>query len=373
MDHIKVLKRAWEITWRYRTLWVFGILIAFLTVGGGGGGSGPTTSGRGGNGEGMPGGGFQMPEIPDYVVQWLIVLGVGLACLVVIFVILGTIARYVSETALIKLVDEHEETGARHSVWEGFRIGWSRIAFRLFLIGSVIVFPLVVFFTLLVGFSVGVVLFSVVVLVERVVVLGVIGIVAGAGVFFISVLLIIVASAVTSTLIRFFWRACALEDLGVVEAIREGFQVVVRRLGDVIIMALIIFGLKIAWSVGVFAASIILIPVILLVVALALLLGGIPALIVGLVSSLFFPNAILPVIFAILVGLPIFALVVGAPWLYLGGLKETYISTAWTLTYRELRALEELELAEQPLLEDQAPDADREPGDDASSEEVDGM
>ena len=283
-----------------------------------------------------------MPEIPNYVVQWLIVLGVGLVCLAIIFVILGTIARYVSETALIKLVDEYEETGVRHGVREGFRIGWSRTAFRLFLIGLLIVFPLVVFFILLAGSSVGVVLLSAVVLVGRAVVFGVIGIVAGIGMLFTTIMLIIVASAVTSTLMHFFWRACALDDLGVVEAISEGFQLVMRHLGDVVIMALIIFGLKIAWSVGVIAASIILLPVILLVIVLAVILGGIPALIVGLVSSLFFPSAILPVIFAILVGLPIFILTVGAPWLFLNGLKETYISTTWTLTYRELRVLDEV-------------------------------
>ena len=34
MDHVKVLKRAWEILWRYRVLWVFGIILA-LTAGGG--------------------------------------------------------------------------------------------------------------------------------------------------------------------------------------------------------------------------------------------------------------------------------------------------------------------------------------------------
>ena len=33
MDHIKVLKRAWEIIWRYRALWIFGIILA-LTTGG---------------------------------------------------------------------------------------------------------------------------------------------------------------------------------------------------------------------------------------------------------------------------------------------------------------------------------------------------
>jgi len=34
----------------------------------------------------------------------------------------------------------------------------------------------------------------------------------------------------------------------------------------------------------------------------------------------------------------IFIVVVSLPMLFLGGLRETYLSTAWTLTYRELVA-----------------------------------
>jgi hypothetical protein len=44
-----------------------------------------------------------------------------------------------------------------------------------------------------------------------------------------------------------------------------------------------------------------------------------------------------------LIGIPIFALVVSVPWLFLGGLVEVFKSSVWTLTYRELRALEGLE------------------------------
>jgi len=28
MNHGKVLKRAWEILWRYRVLWIFGVIVA---------------------------------------------------------------------------------------------------------------------------------------------------------------------------------------------------------------------------------------------------------------------------------------------------------------------------------------------------------
>mgnify|MGYP000659292038 CR=1 FL=1 len=40
MDYVKILKRAWETTWRYRALWVFGIILAITTASGGSSGGG---------------------------------------------------------------------------------------------------------------------------------------------------------------------------------------------------------------------------------------------------------------------------------------------------------------------------------------------
>ncbi len=50
----------------------------------------------------------------------------------------------------------------------------------------------------------------------------------------------------------------------------------------------------------------------------------------------------------ILFGLPIFILVMIAPMLFLGGLVEVAKSSLWTLTYRELRALERVEKTQVP-------------------------
>ena len=33
MDPIKILKRAWQILWSYRTLWVFGLILALAGAG----------------------------------------------------------------------------------------------------------------------------------------------------------------------------------------------------------------------------------------------------------------------------------------------------------------------------------------------------
>ncbi|MEE8390903.1 MAG: hypothetical protein V3S14_08945, partial [Anaerolineae bacterium] len=160
MDHIKVLKRAWETTWRYRALWIFGIIIALTTASAGGGGSSAGGSGGGndGNGRFQPPGDFpwppseyswSWPEIPSNIVNTLIVISVGAACVITLLVIVGTIARYVAETALIRMVDEHEETGEQRSVRKGFRMGWSRTTFRLFLISLLIGLPTKLVFILL--------------------------------------------------------------------------------------------------------------------------------------------------------------------------------------------------------------------------------
>jgi ABC-type spermidine/putrescine transport system permease subunit I len=100
-------------------------------------------------------------------------------------------------------------------------------------------------------------------------------------------------------------------------------------------MWLIMVGLGLGWMI-------VMIPVTILLVVVGAMLGGFPALLVGGLASLFFEGAV-PWILAAAVGIPIFILVVAVPGLFLGGLAEVFKSSVWTLTYRELRALESLE------------------------------
>ena len=39
IDPVKIIKRAWHILWNYRTLWVFGLILAIATAGSHGGGN----------------------------------------------------------------------------------------------------------------------------------------------------------------------------------------------------------------------------------------------------------------------------------------------------------------------------------------------
>ncbi len=416
MDYTKVLKRAWHTVWNYRALWIFGIILALTTTSWSGWEWLQRSDDSDGNHEAnslvyvLPNG--STIEIPgredawgddggdvvfnykhqaddrpyhkgdiiinynppdDYsvgvvsrsrdghlhlellearpeVVSTIIPIGIALACLIVLLIIAAAIARYVAETALIRMVDDYEETGEKRSVREGFRMGWSRTAFRLFLIKLLIGLPVAVAFILLFVLAAAPLLLWT----TKSTAIGVFGTMTTVGLGFLVTLLLIVVSAVLSLLRRFFWRACALEELGVIESIRQGFGIVRRHLKDVVIMWLIMVGVQIGWVIALIATAIVLFPAIILLIIVGGVLGGLPALLVGGLASLFFEGAV-PWILAGVVGVPIFILVMAAPWIFLGGLMEVFKSSVWTLTYRELRALESLETEPEQLPELDAP------------------
>ncbi|MEJ2757865.1 MAG: hypothetical protein P8046_05210, partial [Anaerolineales bacterium] len=53
----------------------------------------------------------------------------------------------------------------------------------------------------------------------------------------------------------------------------------------------------------------------------------------------------------IILGVFLLVIVVGVPLAFLTGLRETFKSTSWTLTYREIKSLSALENGDAPLLE----------------------
>jgi len=401
------LKRAWHNVWRYRALWIFGIVLALTTTSWSAWEWLQRSDDRDGNHEAnslvyvlpngstieIPGredawgndGGdivfnykhqaddrpyhkgdiiinynppddysvgvvsrskeehlhLELLEAQPKVVSTIISIGIVLVCLIVLLIIAAAVAHYVAETALIRMVHDYEETGEKRSVREGFRMGWSRTAFRLFLIKLLIGLPVAVAFILLFVLTFAPLLLWA----TESKVAGVIGTVTTIGLFFPILFLTIVVGVVLSLLIKFFWRACALEEMGVIESIRQGFGIVRRRLKDVIIVWLIMIGVQIGWVIALIATAIVLFPAIILLIVVGGVLGGLPALLVGGLAGLIFEGAV-PWILSGMVGVPIFILVVAAPWIFLGGLMEVFKSSVWTLSYRELRALEPAKLPE---------------------------
>ena len=77
----EVLTRAWQITWKFKVLWIFGILAGCARGGGGGSGGGGNTGVE-----------TQGPNLPPQMERWFetfaqnatqyIVIGIALLCLI---------------------------------------------------------------------------------------------------------------------------------------------------------------------------------------------------------------------------------------------------------------------------------------------------
>ncbi|MDI6697076.1 MAG: hypothetical protein QME21_18675 [Anaerolineales bacterium] len=332
MNHTRILKRAWDILWSYRVLWIFGILLA-LTSGGGSGGNGFSYRG-GGNAPT-----FNLP--PDVMrdlrmlgrgmqdwfsradVGAFIGLGVVLLCLVLILTILSRGVNYVSQTALMRMVDGLEARGEKVSWREGFRLGWSRAAWRLFLLDLLVYLPLGIVFIGLFGCA----------LLPLIVSAAARGEPSGAAVFGTIVLILplillaVIVSAAVSLVMNLARRRCVLDEKGVVESLRLGVALLRQRFGDLVIMWLILIGLMIGYSI-------LLIPLVFLLMGVGALVGaGVGAAVYFLLRGLAASTS--AILFAIFFGLAPFIATLAIPLTFLEGLRQTYYSTAWTLAYRE--------------------------------------
>ena len=84
---------------------------------------------------------------------------------------------------------------------------------------------------------------------------------------------------------------------------------------------------------------IILFAFVMLLIGFGLAMGGSIALLAGGLVTLVSGSAVLPWIIAALTGFITFILTLAVPLVFLEGLRAVYVSSAWTLTYRELRPL----------------------------------
>ena len=346
MDHFRILKRAFEITWKYRALWLIGLLLV-LAGGGVMSNANPSPNPRvegspgGGNGTGTPYGGHipSWPEVRAKVLPIVAVVAVVIGILLLLAVVIGIVAaivRYVTQASLIRMVQSYEETGEQVGFRGGWRMGWSRSAVRLWLINLVLKVPIALLMGLLIVPAAAVSILSFARGSGAGIALGV-----ASGLMVIPIILLGVGiRLVIGPIQQLAYRLCVIEELGVWAAIQSSFRLVRRHLGAVALQWLLLIGLGIAWSV-------VMIPVGLMLVILALVIAAVPALLVGGLSGLI---ASWPVglVLGLLVMVPVFIVVVGAPSVALTTLATVFYSTTWTLTYRELKAIDDRDVEEAP-------------------------
>jgi hypothetical protein len=355
IDPIKIIKRAWYILWSYRALWVFGLVLALVAGSSAGQGSNNSYQYQNGPQENPEVSPQSMQEafrdfqseinklfeqgIPDINVSgkdlttFLWIIG-AFALVMLILGIVVTIARYVSETAVIRMVDEYESTSNKMTVRQGVRIGWSNTAWRLFLINLIVNLPAIAVALVLLVAGVGV-FFAVV---NGSADFAAFSVVSTIVLAFLTIFVVVILTILLHLLRNFFWRICVLENASVSESLRRGSAMVLENWKNVGLMWLVMIGLGIVWAVASVILFIITIPVVIVTVILAVLVVVLPFLLLVGAFSLFL-GGVLPWIAGGLFVAPLFFTIAFSPWLLLGSWQAVYTSTVWTLTYREIKAL----------------------------------
>ena len=303
----EVLSRAWNIIWKYKVLWIFGIL-ASCGQGGGGGGGGGNSGYRYSQGDAnvppeMERFFFGIERFFQQVEAWQIIAFI--AILILFFLVIWFITLTLSTIGRLGLIQGTVQAEADDA---------ERLTFmELFNSGK----P---FFWRILGLNVlvGLAVFILVLLL----VLPMVGLTAltfGFGLFCLIPLicLLIPVSWGITIILEQANIAIVLEDLDIFSGIRRGWEVFKENLGNILVMALIL-GIG-----GAIVGFIFALPLFFLIIpaAFGAILGGVTdsALPLGggmLVAGLFFVGY-----------LPILVI--------LGGILRAYIQSAWTLTYMQ--------------------------------------
>ena len=352
IDIGKILKRSWHILWNFRVLWIFGVLLAITA-----GGNAASNGGSGNNGyrfngsNGYTGIPSTNPTIqqfnnwfqqnleplavhPEQHIATFVWIGVAIFLFIMVVGLLFGLVRYPSETAVIRMVDEYEKTGTKTGFRAGWKLGWNRRAFRMWLIDLIICLPVIVF-SLVVG-ALGLMVYlrasnghdpSVIVL----------AILAGLAFLFILVFGLLMLFLV---LLRpFIIRAAALDDASVRASFRLGWQMVRHNWKSAGLMWLVMLGLSIACALVMTVVFFLLIPVYIVTGVAGAVVAAIPGLIAFGIASLFV-HGVLAIVIAVLVALPFLLVLLFSPLVLIGGWVHIFSSSAWTLAYREMKALE---------------------------------
>ena len=300
----EVLSRAWQITWKHKVLWIFGIL-ASCSQGGSRFNSGSSGRGGGGTGTGVP---PQFQPLFDSMAQNAVAFAaivLTLACILwIVAAFLGTIGRI----GLIRGTWQAESGTAALSFGPLFSES-TPYFWRVFGLSLLAGLP----FVILIGVPAAALAAYAIVRVANdtsaapVGLLGLIPLLLG------CLCLLIPVAFVVNMVVRQSERAIVLEGLPVLPSLSRGWEIFSRNLGPVILMAILLV-------VVTFVAGLIFaIPVLLFVVPAALAFA--------------FNNGQNWTPMIIAAGLFCIYLPIG---LLLNGIFISYVETAWTLTFLRL-------------------------------------
>lgn len=295
----EVLTKAWQIVWKFKVLWIFGILASCGSGGGGNGGGGSGSNYDFSNGSLPP----QMRQFARALEQfgvwlennlWVIAAAVLVLCVIWIVILFLSVIGQIGVIKGAQLADDGAETLGFGQVWRASLPYFWRV------LGLSLAFGLIVF-VLVLAMLLPVIALAIVTL--------------GVGALCIIPLMCVFIPLiwVASVIVNQAAVAIVTEDRGILDAVQHSWTVVRSNIGQYLLMALVLF------IGGALVGLVIAIPVILIVVPAIFSLAVSDGtnftglMIAGLCFVLYLPVA-----------------------LVLQGILTTYILTAWTLTFRRL-------------------------------------
>jgi len=291
MDYGDVLRRAWDITWKNKGLWILGILAG---CGANGGNPSQSLSWQTSQGE-FPFLDRSFENLPPGSLELIII---GLICLVLLIVLVFLVLGTLGQTGLIAGVNHADEEGAV-SLSRAWSLGlphFGRMLGMTLLVGAaVLVLALVVAVVLVAGsiVTVGVGLICLIPL----------------------ICLMVPLAFVAQMYLKFVQNSIVVEGRGIFDSFQRAWQLVSANLGPVIVMGIILI---LVAAVGGF---LLVLPMIALTFPLLVALSsGEPP-----------QGTVVGGVLCFVVYLPV--LLAGS------GVLQTFVYGAWTLTYRRLAGL----------------------------------
>ena len=212
----EILTKAWQIIWKHKVLWIFGILAGCASGGGSGNGITYTFNSGDFNGNWQP---FYFDSFAEFL-PWLFLILFVVLVLVVLVIFLGTVGR-------IGLIQGAQQADG----------GKTRLGFRELFSGSLPYFWRVFALNLLVGILTALAVFAIFLFIifGTVLTLGI-----GLLCFIPLICLMIPLGWLVTVWLEQANIAIVVEDLGITEGLQRGWQVFRNHFAQIIGMALVL-------------------------------------------------------------------------------------------------------------------------------------
>jgi hypothetical protein len=303
----EVLTRAWKIVWKFKVLWIFGIL------------AGCARGGSGGNGGGNSRFDVNNPQVPPGMEQFFqkiadnaagfVVGAICLLCVIwIVAIFLGTIGRI----GLIRGAAQ-ADGDVEHIIFGQLFSESTPYFWRMFGLSLIIALPVLILVAILVAAMIA---FIVPVAVSNsggyspAPALGALGVLS---LFGVCMCFLVPFFLVAGLIIRQAENAIVLENLGVLPSLSRGWEVFRKNLGPIFLMAIVL------WVISIVAGMIIALPIIAVAVPSAITFAAgqgqkfAPMILLGVCICIYIPVSMV-----------------------LNGILTAYTQSAWTLTYRRL-------------------------------------